>query len=199
MQEAAIKRDAHPSTSKVGTQLKDIKKTLPLRVLSEDDWQHWITKGYVIVRQAVPRENVERLVELLWEFDEKDPKDPATWYAPQRRELVDDVRDHVGRLSSYRTLADRLEDGGDFAHLEVLHQPLGRRFDVVARMPLAVRLVGALSFCRELAVGAPHPRDRIVERVVRLVLADVFEERLEHRPHRDGFEPGRHLFIGGHF
>ncbi|MAS15257.1 MAG: phytanoyl-CoA dioxygenase [Nitratireductor sp.] len=101
MQEAAIKRDAHPSTSKVGTQLKDIKKTLPLRVLSEDDWQHWITKGYVIVRQAVPRENVERLVELLWEFDEKDPKDPATWYAPQRREHKMKELNNTGMLEIY--------------------------------------------------------------------------------------------------
>lgn len=101
MQEAAIKRDAHPSTSKVGTQLKDIKKTLPLRVLSKDDWQHWITKGYVIVRQAVPRENVERLVELLWEFDEKDPKDPATWYAPQRREHKMKELNNTGMLEIY--------------------------------------------------------------------------------------------------
>ncbi|MCC5779408.1 phytanoyl-CoA dioxygenase family protein [Nitratireductor sp. B36] len=101
MQEAAIKRDAHPSTSKVGTQLKDIKKTLPLRVLSEDDWQHWITKGYVIVRQAVPRENVERLVELLWEFDEKAPKDPATWYAPQRREHKMKELNNTGMLEIY--------------------------------------------------------------------------------------------------
>ncbi len=101
MQEAAIKRDAHPSTSKVGTQLKDIKKTLPLRVLSEDDWQHWITKGYVIVRLAVPRENVERLVELLWEFDEKDPKDPATWYAPQRREHKMKELNNTGMLEIY--------------------------------------------------------------------------------------------------
>jgi hypothetical protein len=57
-----------------------------LRVLSPGDWNHWVSKGYVIVRQAVPNENVQRLVDLLWEFDEKDPNDPTTWYAPQRRE-----------------------------------------------------------------------------------------------------------------
>ncbi len=71
------KRDSHPTTTAT-TQLKDIQKTLPLRVLSRDDWQHWITKGYVIVRQAVPAANVERLADVLWRFDEKDPKDPAT-------------------------------------------------------------------------------------------------------------------------
>jgi hypothetical protein len=77
---------SHATTRAVTTQLSDIKKTLPLRVLSPTDWNHWVSKGYVIVRQAVPNENVQRLVELLWEFDEKDPDDPTTWYAPQRRE-----------------------------------------------------------------------------------------------------------------
>jgi hypothetical protein len=79
---------SHPISSKVTTQLKDIKKKLPLRVLSEEDWQHWITKGYVIVRNAIPCENADRLADLLWEFDEKDPDDPSTWYAPERRPHV---------------------------------------------------------------------------------------------------------------
>lgn len=58
-----------------------------LRVLSPDDWAFWRYNGYVIVRQAVPRENVERLAALLWEFEEKDPHDPETWYAPARAEM----------------------------------------------------------------------------------------------------------------
>jgi len=78
------KVDSHPISTST-TQLKDIRKMLPLRVLSPEDWKHWITKGYVIVRQAVPAENVERLAGLLWRFDEKDPNDPSTWYAPMRR------------------------------------------------------------------------------------------------------------------
>ena len=40
------------------TQLKDIVKALPLRVLSEADWHHWTTRGYVIVKDAVPPENL---------------------------------------------------------------------------------------------------------------------------------------------
>lgn len=75
----------HPGADRGETPLKDIRKRLPLRVLSEADWQHWTTNGYVIVRQAVPMENVERLIDLLWRFEEKDPNDPSTWYAPQRR------------------------------------------------------------------------------------------------------------------
>ena len=97
----SLKRDAHPTTSTTTTQLKDIKKTLPLRVLSEADWQHWITKGYLIVRQAVPAANVERLVEVLWRFDEKDSNDASTWYAPQRREHKMKELNNTGMLEIY--------------------------------------------------------------------------------------------------
>lgn len=76
---------SHPTARHATTQLKDIEKTLPLRALSADDWRHWTSKGYVIVRQVVPAANVERLVDLLWTFEEKDPRDPLSWYAPQRR------------------------------------------------------------------------------------------------------------------
>ncbi|MCR4268031.1 phytanoyl-CoA dioxygenase family protein [Nitratireductor sp. ZSWI3] len=98
---AAAKRDTHPSTTQTTTPLKDIKKTLPLRVLSEEDWQHWTRKGYVIVRRAVPQENVERLVDLLWRFDEKDPGDPSTWHAPQRREHKMKELNNTGMLEIY--------------------------------------------------------------------------------------------------
>jgi len=97
---AGQKRDSHPTTHQE-TQLKDIVKTLPLRVLSEADWLHWVTRGYVIVRQAVPKENVERLVETLWAFDEKDPADPATWYAPQRRDHIMKELNGTGMLEIY--------------------------------------------------------------------------------------------------
>lgn len=101
MQTATLaKRDSHP-TSLATTQLKDIRKRLPLRVLSEADWRHWTTKGYVIVRQAVPAANVERLSALLWEFDEKDPADPSSWYAPQRREHQMKELNNTGMLEIY--------------------------------------------------------------------------------------------------
>ena len=96
----ATKRDSHPTVAAT-TQLKDIQKTLPLRVLSETDWKHWTTKGYVIVPQAVPAANVERLADLLWKFDEKDPRDPSTWYAPQRREHKMKELNNTGMLEIY--------------------------------------------------------------------------------------------------
>lgn len=92
---------SHPVSEKVTTQLKDIEKTLPFRVLSQSDWHHWITKGYVIVRQAVPLENADRLADLLWEFDEKDPDDPSTWYAPERRPHVRKELNNAGMVEIY--------------------------------------------------------------------------------------------------
>ncbi len=68
-----------------GTQLREIRKTLPLRVLSEQDFQHWQTFGFVVVREAVPQDNVRRLVEFLCEFQEMDPGKPETWSGGQLR------------------------------------------------------------------------------------------------------------------
>lgn len=70
----------------LSVQLKDIQKRLPLRVLSEDDWRQWTTVGYVIVHDAAPAENIERLKALLWDFQELDPTDPASWDQPQLRD-----------------------------------------------------------------------------------------------------------------
>jgi hypothetical protein len=77
--------NSHPTAKYSNVQLKDIQKTLPLRVLSGDDWRHWVTTGYVVVRQAVPPANVERLVDLLWTFEEMDRQNPLAWRSPQRR------------------------------------------------------------------------------------------------------------------
>ncbi len=67
------------------TQLKNIEKTLPRRVLSEADWEQWITWGYVVIPNAIPAAHVERLKALLWEFQDMDPDDPSTWNVGDRR------------------------------------------------------------------------------------------------------------------
>jgi hypothetical protein len=94
-------RDFHPSSRRIATPLHEIRKTLPLRVLSPDDWEHWTTRGYVIVRGAVPLENVERLRALLWDFEEKDPDDPSTWYTPQRRDHIMTELNGTGMVEIY--------------------------------------------------------------------------------------------------
>jgi hypothetical protein len=97
----ATRRDSHQTSTKVTTQLKDIEKTLPLRVLSKADFAFWQQNGYVIVRNAVPADNVERLKALLWEFEEKDPTDPSTWYAPQRRDHIMKELNGTGMVEIY--------------------------------------------------------------------------------------------------
>jgi hypothetical protein len=94
-------RDHHPSSLKVTTPLHLIEKRLPLRVLSPEDWAHWTTKGYVIVRGAVPPGNVERLKDLLWRFEEKDPADPSTWHTPQRRDHIMKELNGTGMVEIY--------------------------------------------------------------------------------------------------
>jgi len=75
----------HPGVRGNTTQLKDIRKKLPLRVLSQADWEHWVTKGFVIIRNAAPPEKVEPVVSMLWEFQEMDPGRPETWHNRDRR------------------------------------------------------------------------------------------------------------------
>ena len=92
---------SHPTGKQQTTQLKDIHKRLELRVLSQEDWDHWITKGFVVVKKAVSRDACQRLENALWEFDEKDPNDPSTWYAPQRRPHVRAELNNVGMTEIY--------------------------------------------------------------------------------------------------
>lgn len=101
MAQGTTPRDSHPTTQKVTTQLKDIRKTLPLRVLSEADFRHWQTRGYVIVRNAVDADHVQRLKDLLWAFEEKDPNDPGTWYTPQRRDHLMTELNGTGMVEIY--------------------------------------------------------------------------------------------------
>ncbi|RYF47443.1 MAG: phytanoyl-CoA dioxygenase, partial [Cytophagaceae bacterium] len=73
------------TTSKI--KLNDRPNREPLRVLSEEDWAFWKENGYIVIKQAVPKENADRLARFIWTFEEKDPNDPATWYTPPRAEM----------------------------------------------------------------------------------------------------------------
>ena len=81
--------------------LRSLVKKLPLRVLSEADFQQWQQYGYVVVPQAVPAENVERLAELLWAFQEMDPKDSSTWNVAQRRDHAMKELNNSGMVEVY--------------------------------------------------------------------------------------------------
>ncbi len=81
--------DARPGNPTVAyterPQLRDIRKTLPLRVLSEADFAHWQRYGYVIVKQAVSSEQVQRTIDFLWAFQQLDPARPEQWDQPELR------------------------------------------------------------------------------------------------------------------
>ncbi len=78
----------NPSTATSSKQkLNDRSREEPLRVLSEDDWNFWIENGYVIIKNAVPKEQAKATADFLWKFEEKNPDDPETWYMAPRAEM----------------------------------------------------------------------------------------------------------------
>jgi hypothetical protein len=92
----------NPSTAKSSAvKLNDRSNGKPLRVLSEDDWNFWINNGYVVVKNAVPREQVAETAKFIWEFEEKDPNDPETWYAPPRAEIQMKELTNTGMVEVY--------------------------------------------------------------------------------------------------
>ena len=68
-------------------QLNDRSNGKPLRVMTDEDWQFWKSNGYIIIKNAVPKEQTKRLADLIWEFEELDPNDQSTWYPEKRTEL----------------------------------------------------------------------------------------------------------------
>ncbi len=78
----------NPSTATSSElKLNDRSNGKELKVLSEDDWKFWIENGYVIIKNAVPKEQAAKTAEFLWEFEEKSDSDQSTWYAPPRAEM----------------------------------------------------------------------------------------------------------------
>ena len=78
----------NPSTAKSSSlKLNTRKNNEPLRVLNEEQWKFWINKGYIVIRNAIPREQAKSTADFLWEFEDKNPDDPSTWYTAPRAEM----------------------------------------------------------------------------------------------------------------
>jgi hypothetical protein len=78
----------NPSVAKSSKQkLNDRSNGEPLRVLSEEDWNFWLYNGYVVIKNAISKEQAKRTADFLWEFEEKDPNKPDTWYTAPRAEM----------------------------------------------------------------------------------------------------------------
>ena len=92
----------NPSTAKSSVKkLNDRSNGEPLRFLTEEDWAFWKHNGYVVIRNAVPKEQCDRLATFLWEFEEKDPADPSTWYTPPRAEMQMKELTNTGMVEVY--------------------------------------------------------------------------------------------------
>ncbi|MDX1328855.1 MAG: phytanoyl-CoA dioxygenase family protein [Arenibacter sp.] len=78
----------NPSTATSSKmKLNDRTKDRSLRVLSEADWEFWVHNGYIVIKNAISKAQADETAQFLWEFDEKDPKDQESWYAPPRAEM----------------------------------------------------------------------------------------------------------------
>ena len=67
--------------------LNDRSNRKQLRLLSEEDWNFWKYNGYIVIKNAVPKKQAKATADFIWEFDEKDPNNSETWYAPPRAEM----------------------------------------------------------------------------------------------------------------
>ncbi|SMC16436.1 Ectoine hydroxylase-related dioxygenase, phytanoyl-CoA dioxygenase (PhyH) family [Andreprevotia lacus DSM 23236] len=83
-------------------QLRQLHKQLPLRVLSEADFAHWQRYGYVIIKDAISPEQVQRTADFLWEFQQLDPHDPASWSRPQLRDHEMKELNGSGMVEAYQ-------------------------------------------------------------------------------------------------
>lgn len=92
----------NPSTAKssqVG--LNKRSNNEPLKVLSEADWQFWIENGYVIVKNAVPKTQVEKLASYLWQYEGKDASDIETWYKKPNAQMQMSELNNTGMVEIY--------------------------------------------------------------------------------------------------
>ena len=78
----------NPSTAKSSIYKLNIRENgEPLKVLSEEQWQFWMQKGYVVIKNAIPKDQAEETAAFLWEFEDKKPNDQSTWYTDPRADM----------------------------------------------------------------------------------------------------------------
>jgi hypothetical protein len=101
-QNAHLDIPGNPSTAKSShLQLNDRSNGKPLRVLSEADWTFWKHNGYIVIKQAVSKEQAAATAAFLWEFEEKNPDDATTWYTAPRAEMKMKELENTGMVEVY--------------------------------------------------------------------------------------------------
>ncbi|MDG1921124.1 MAG: phytanoyl-CoA dioxygenase family protein [Flavobacteriaceae bacterium] len=58
-------------------------------------------KGYIVIKNAISREQAEETAVFLWTFEEKKPKDPSTWYTDPRAEIQMKELEGTGMVEVY--------------------------------------------------------------------------------------------------
>tara|TARA_B100000959_G_C14878343_1_gene581418 strand:- start:48 stop:995 length:948 start_codon:yes stop_codon:yes gene_type:complete len=78
----------NPSVSKSSKiKLRDKATSSSLKVLSIEDWKFWKHNGYIVIKEAVTKEQAMKTASFLWEFEEKNSQDSSTWYTSPRAEI----------------------------------------------------------------------------------------------------------------
>ena len=92
----------NPSTAKSSQiSLNKRANNEPLKVLTEGDWQFWIDNGYVIIRNPVPQEHVQKLADYLWKYEGKDACDMETWYKKPNAQMQMSELNNTGMVEIY--------------------------------------------------------------------------------------------------
>ena len=77
----------NPSTAKSSSlKLNTRKNSEPLRVSLKNNGNFGLTR-YIVIKNAIPREQAKSTADFLWEFEDKNPEDPSTWYTAPRAEM----------------------------------------------------------------------------------------------------------------
>ncbi len=94
----------NPSTAKSSNvKLRADATADTLSVLTQEQWDFWKHNGYVVIKNAVSREQALKTAAFLWEFEEKEPNDPGTWYTPPRAEMEMKELAGTGMVEVYNT------------------------------------------------------------------------------------------------
>ncbi|MDB9922574.1 phytanoyl-CoA dioxygenase family protein, partial [Polaribacter sp.] len=78
----------NPSTAKSSNvKLRTAATEDKLKVLTLEQWNFWREQGYVVIKNAVPREQAAQTAAFLWAFEDKNSNDKSTWYTNARAEM----------------------------------------------------------------------------------------------------------------
>ena len=72
-----------------------------LRVLTIEQWEFWRDQGYVVIKNAVPANQVKQTANFLWEFEDKKADDKSSWYTAQRAEMQMKELAGTGMVEAY--------------------------------------------------------------------------------------------------